>query len=411
MSDEYNYYQKIESVFKHDSFYLFDLGGFISNYQSFLKAARDYYPNTQIGYSYKTNYLPIICNEVNRMGGYAEVVSSMEYELANNYFNVPTDRIIVNGPIHTKEFIFEVLNNHSILQIDSFYILDYVQDYCDLNPNKDVFVSLRFNYTLDDASFSRFGIENTPQNIEKIHRVLSIKNNLKIMGLHCHFSTGNRSIKSYIERATKLIQIYNNEFKSQPIQYLNFGGGFFSRMPDELKNQFRKNIPEIEEYTAALGRLMADNIDNQNIEMIIEPGTAIVADCMNFISKVYDIKMIQGQNIVLTNGSVHNIKPTGNNKNLPCKVVSQENNIEMSKKNYMITGYTCMERDILRNEFNGYINKGDYIIFENIGAYTNVFKPPFIKTQSPIIAIDLDQSLQLAKKPENTQYIIETYSY
>ena len=72
--------QLIES---HETpFYVFDEEGFIANYNKLCDAMRAYYPNYVPGYSYKTNYTPYVCQLVKSLGGYAEVVSDMEYQLA-----------------------------------------------------------------------------------------------------------------------------------------------------------------------------------------------------------------------------------------------------------------------------------------------------------------------------------------
>ena len=63
-------------------FYFFDENAFLDNYRCLQNTFIKYYPNYQISYSYKTNYTPYICELVKSLGGYAEVVSDMEYTLA-----------------------------------------------------------------------------------------------------------------------------------------------------------------------------------------------------------------------------------------------------------------------------------------------------------------------------------------
>ena len=65
-----------------EAFFLLDVQAFRTNYEEFLDAFRTIYPRSQIAYSYKTNYIPRLCWEVDRLGGYAEVVSTMEYDVA-----------------------------------------------------------------------------------------------------------------------------------------------------------------------------------------------------------------------------------------------------------------------------------------------------------------------------------------
>ena len=68
------------------TYYVFKEKDFIDNYKSFFDTFRKYYSNYQIAYSYKTNYTPYICKLVKELGGYAEVVSKMEYDLAKTAY-------------------------------------------------------------------------------------------------------------------------------------------------------------------------------------------------------------------------------------------------------------------------------------------------------------------------------------
>ena len=61
---------------------MFDKEEFINNYHELENAMKKVYPKYALSYSYKTNYTPYICNLVKTLGGYAEVVSDMEYTLA-----------------------------------------------------------------------------------------------------------------------------------------------------------------------------------------------------------------------------------------------------------------------------------------------------------------------------------------
>ena len=64
--------------------YVFHKDEFVRNYKQLLNAFTRIYPKYNIGYSFKTNYTPKIINIVKDLGGLAEVVSNMEYELAKH---------------------------------------------------------------------------------------------------------------------------------------------------------------------------------------------------------------------------------------------------------------------------------------------------------------------------------------
>ena len=78
----YNLLSKITSETSSESFYISRPELFLQEYEELISAFRREYENTEIAYSFKTNYLPEFVNIVKSKKGYAEVVSSMELELA-----------------------------------------------------------------------------------------------------------------------------------------------------------------------------------------------------------------------------------------------------------------------------------------------------------------------------------------
>ena len=91
-----------------DAFYLLDSEQFAKNFSELKAAFQKVYPNFNIAYSYKTNYTPKLCKMVNEIGGYAEVVSEMELEIARRVGCKP-ERIIWNGPIKNEQVAEEFI--------------------------------------------------------------------------------------------------------------------------------------------------------------------------------------------------------------------------------------------------------------------------------------------------------------
>lgn len=80
---ELNYYTMKQLEKKYgSSFYILNMKKLRDNYQKIYHAFKSKYKNFVIGYSYKTNYLPILCKELSVLGAHAEVVSRLEYDLA-----------------------------------------------------------------------------------------------------------------------------------------------------------------------------------------------------------------------------------------------------------------------------------------------------------------------------------------
>ena len=109
MALNYKILNDIEKQFG-ESFYLLDSNKFSNNYDEFVGEFRKYYPKTNVGYSYKTNYTPKLCKIIDQKGAYAEVVSTMEYDLAIK-IGVKPKNIIVIGPYKKKHALEKSLLN------------------------------------------------------------------------------------------------------------------------------------------------------------------------------------------------------------------------------------------------------------------------------------------------------------
>ena len=104
-------------------FYLLESDNFRQNYEDLAAAFRKYYPKFNIAYSYKTNYTPKLARIVDSLGGYAEVVSDMELEIALRSGITPA-KIIWNGPIKNPHKVRELLFTGGTVNLDSIHELE-----------------------------------------------------------------------------------------------------------------------------------------------------------------------------------------------------------------------------------------------------------------------------------------------
>ena len=395
-----------------DSFFILDIRQFETNYKEFLLSFRTIYPNTNLGYSYKTNYIPKLCQTVHSMGGYAEVVSQMEYDLAIA-IGVPPTRIIFNGPLKQQQDIENAILAGSIVNWDCLEEVEIVTALAKRLPEKNIAVGLRCNFDIGNSRISRFGFDVEAGELDRAFKSLTELNNCTVDGLHCHISTSERSTESYARRTQKILELTDRYFQDKPPRFIDIGGGFFGKMTEDLKNQFNFYIPNYQEYAAAIApQLKSRYPDNSGPELIIEPGVAVVSDVLKFVAKVVGLKTVRSRQIALVVGSIHNVKPTGTDKTLSLKVYKNEENSHQRKLvgPVDIVGYTCMEHDRLYKEYPDEIGIGDYVVFENMGAYTVVFKPPFIRSNPPILSYDyIQDEYTLIRHRETSQDVFSTY--
>jgi len=395
-----------------DSFFLLDLDKFKRNYQEFLHGFRSIYPHTNLGYSYKTNYIPKLCQTVDSLGGYAEVVSQMEYDLALR-IGVSPSRIIFNGPLKSSEDLENAILAGSIVNLDCLEEVEIVAALARRLPEQKIAVGLRCNFDVGAGRISRFGFDVEGGALDDVFKIFQELNNCSVLGLHCHISTSTRSVESYKLRTQKIIELSDYYFQNQPPQFIDLGGGFFGKMNDDLKAQFDCYIPSYQEYAQGIAPQLRSRFpDDSGPELIIEPGVAIVADVLSFVGKVVGLKTVKSRQIALVVGSIHNVKPTLTDKKLSLQIYSDEENSPTKKLTSPVdlVGYTCMEHDCLYPDYPHKIGIGDYAVFENLGAYTVVFKPPFIRPNPPIIGYESSlEKYTLIRRQETSQDVFSTY--
>ncbi len=403
-------FEKIKMISQEygDSFYILDSEKFIKNYNKLLNSFTNIYPKTSVGYSYKTNYIPKLCSIVNNLGGYAEVVSQMERELALN-LGVNPSKIIFNGPYKQYNDIKDSLLSGSRIHVDSLSELDVIIQIIKKYKDQKFKIGVRCNFEISNLKISRFGISVENGDLTSFIKKVDKIDNLKISGIHCHFP--NRDLISFQERVDKMLEISQKYFNND-IEFIDIGGGFFSNMSDELKKQFGSDVPSFKDYAETVASKINSAFSSldeyQRPELIIEPGSAIVADTMFFVAEVISIKQINKYKIATISGSKFNITPQSESINLPFKIISKTN-VSKNTNKYLIAGYTCIESDYLSNEYVGIIKEGDYIFFENVGSYSIVLKPPFIHTNSPVIELKQDNTIEILKIKEETKHIFKTY--
>jgi diaminopimelate decarboxylase len=397
-----------------ESFYLLDIERFFANYHEFLSGFQQFYPKTNLGYSYKTNYIPQLGRAVSQMGGYAEVVSQMEYDLALRIGVLPS-KIIFNGPLKRSQDLESAILNGSLVNLDSFQEVSFVQSIAEKYPNHSIAIGLRCNFDIGEDRISRFGFDVNSGQLTDVFAKLKPFKNISIDGLHCHFSSALRSVESYRLRSQRMIELSQFYFRDRQPKYIDLGGGFFGKMPESLQRQFPSPIPTAQDYAQAIAPEFAKAYDpNTGPELILEPGVAIVSDVLQFVAKVVSLKTVRGRRIALTTGSIHNIKPTLNTKVLSMHLYRNEAQPpKMSLPGDVdLVGYTCMEHDCLYQAYPNPVAIEDYVVFENLGAYTIVFKPPFIQGSPPIILYNAqNRQHTLCKRRETVDDIFHSYVF
>ena len=188
-------------------------------------------------------------------------------------------------------------------------------------------------------------------------------------GLHLHTSTKTRSIKvfeSLAKEAVKLKEELNIDFS-----FIDMGGGFFG-------GQVVSGKPSMRDYAHTICNVLRNGFDPAKTTLILEPGASVLATCVSYKARVINVRKIRGVNVATINGTLLHLNPFMSKRNQPYVICSDIGSRKNAEKQ-IICGATCMENDRLAVAIDSpELEKGDELLFGNVGAYTMTFNAYFI---------------------------------
>lgn len=387
--------------------YIFESEKFIENYKHLLYAFRDIYPKFEIAYSYKTNYTPKICKIVKELGGFAEVVSDMEYQLAKQ-LGYENPQIIFNGPFKGAK-LEEHLLQGGILNIDNLQEVERVIELSRKYPGCDLNVGLRANIDVEQGFISRFGLDIYNGEFKNAFRALNSNDNINIVGLHCHISRA-RNLQAWKARTQTMLELADQYFMEPP-KYIDLGSGMYGDMDGFLKEQFGGNVPSYSHYAEAVASLFKEHykyLDYDKMPILFtEPGTTLIAKYIGMLCRVSSLKKIRHKWFAILNCSSENIGEICTMKKLPLTVWGEQ---KEEFRSIDLVGYTCLEQDVIYKEYAGKISVGDNVFIGNVGAYSIVSKPPFILPNCQVLDLKEDGCIEIIKRQETYDDIFHTFT-
>lgn len=332
------------------------------------------FKNSILSYSLKTNSLPYILNKVMEKNGYAEVVSKDEYELAK-LIGFDISKIVYNGPLKSKETFLEAVIGGAIVNIETKSEIKWLED---LPKEKLFHIGIRVNIDLAaispedsklDEDYSRFGFSIESGEFKEVIDKIDTYSNVKLSGLHAHRTTLTRSISAY-EKISEYIGKISKEYNLD-LNYIDIGGGYYGIMESK---------PTFNDYFLAIAKKLELYFDLEKTTIIVEPGNAIVASCLNFVASVIDVKKIRDFHVVTIDGSRNDIDPFYKKNNYSYSLLLSNDTVKPSVNAQIVAGGTCLEYDKLFQIDNDcLLSVDDKIVFRSVGAYTMTLSPLFIR--------------------------------
>jgi len=380
---------------------------FKENLKRFSKAFTQRYPKFILSYSFKTNYTPFLLKAVLEEGFFAEVVSEIEYELAE-LIGFNGKQIILNGPVKSEALLKKTLYNGSIINLDSNYEIDSLIKLKRQAPDKEISVGLRINMELNTrnggsalqggVTESRFGFTE-----DVLNKIIPMLNDygIKICALHGHASTMNHSVENYKVIANRLVHI-GEKYQLNDIAYMDLGGSFFGAAPKEVDTSSR---PTYDDYAKAVCDIFLSSkwFTSNNPYIVAEPGASVVTNVFELATKIFQHKEVNNKHFVSVDASIFQVRPQGKT-NYP--YVEYSNNEPQKEIIADVVGSTCMEIDKVAEQIKlTHYSHGDFLVFKASGAYLINLTPFFINPRCAIVELTPD-SYKVIRKRQDANHLL-----
>ncbi len=191
-----------------------------------------------------------------------------------------------------------------------------------------------------------------------VYRQAAAMSNIHITGVDCHIGSQLTQVAPFVDaldRVLLLIEALGGE--GIQIDHLDIGGGLGIRYKGETP-------PQPAEYAAAIKQ----RLNNSNIELLVEPGRAIVGNAGILVTQVEHLKSSGDKNFAIVDAAMNDLlRPALYSAWMEIVAVSPGRDVVA--KEYDIVGPVCETGDFLGKERVLAITEGDLLAVRGAGAY------------------------------------------
>ena len=316
-----------------------------------------------ICYSVKANSNLSILSLLAGLGSGFDIVSAGELSRVIKAGGDP-QKTVFSGVGKTQEEIRYALDANilcfNVESEDELYTINEIAT--DMNTKANI--SLRVNpaisvdthpYITTGMKDNKFGIEQSQ--ILPMYKKASKLAGINIIGIDFHIGSQIMDINPYIESLNKILEIID-QLDSQGImlRHIDIGGGLGISYQNESTVSKDTFVTEI-----------INAIGERKLSIIVEPGRSIVGESGLLVSKVTNIKKTPFKNFAVVDAGMNDLlRPPLYEAYHSIREVLLKS---MEKSLYDVVGPICETADFLGKSRNLSIEKGDFLVVENVGAY------------------------------------------
>ena len=340
--------------------YIYSRGQIVSNWQQFDQAFGDH-PHL-VCYAVKANSNLGVLNVLAKLESGFDIVSIGELERVIAAGGKP-GRCVFSGVSKTRTEIQKALElGVHCFNVESAAELDRIESVAKLMSAKAP-ISIRVNPDVDANTHpyiatglkeNKFGVS-----IDKalaLYKKAELSKHLEIIGLDYHIGSQINEVSPFIEALEKAIELISRlKDEGIKISHIDIGGGLGIAYNEE------KTI-NIEKYIQSVLDKVGD------LEVILEPGRAIVGDAGIFVTQVEYLKQSDVKSFAIIDGAMNDLQRPSLYGSYH-QAISVEDNSKGIKDTWDLVGPICETGDFLAKDRELTLEQGDYIALMSTGAY------------------------------------------
>ena len=378
--------------------YIYSCGQIVSNWQQFDQAFGDH-PHL-ICYAVKANSNLSVLNILAKLGSGFDIVSIGELERVIAAGGMP-ERCVFSGVSKTKTEIQRALElGIYCFNVESAAELDSVESVAKFMRTKAP-ISIRVNPDVDANTHpyiatglkeNKFGV--SIDRALALYKKAEISKHLDVFGLDYHIGSQINEVSPFIEALEKSLELIS-QLKAEGIKisHIDIGGGVGIEYNEE------KTI-NIEKYIQSVLDKVGD------LEVIMEPGRAIVGDAGIFVTQVEYLKQSGVKSFAIIDGAMNDLQRPSLYGSYH-QAIAVEDNSKGIKDTWDLVGPICETGDFLAKDRELTLEQGDYIALMSTGAYGFVLSSNYNSRPRVAEVMVSESSHALVRKRETVGSLFE----
>lgn len=383
--------------------YIYSRAALTEHWQNFDQAFGNH-PH-RICYAVKANGNLALLNLLAKLGSGFDIVSEGELERVLAAGGAPSQIVFSGVGKRHAEIKRALMAGIGCLHIESPEELERINAIAkELNLKAPI--SVRVNPDVDAKTHpyistglkeNKFGI--ALEDALAVYQQAAEMSHIDIQGVACHIGSQLTTLEPFLAALQNILSLIDAlSDHSILIKKLSMGGGLGVRYHEETP-------PNPKDYISALLKALG----NRKIEMILEPGRAIVATAGILITRVEYLKTNADKNFAVVDAAMNDlIRPALYSAWQTIEPVIQSNN--RPPQNYDVVGPVCETADFLGKDRSLTLQTGDLLAIRDAGAYGFVMSSNYnARPRVAEVMVDGDKSY-LVRKRETIESLFENES-